>query len=220
MSSNSDNTVALGARTNIFDSETGEFDLERSPKDETQPTHDEPEGDPEDDPDIPSIDEMLGRGDTHTQVQGVNRDAWVAGSILRSYGNPPLFCPECWYEYDAACELTEPEHHLPRVEVDFEYDPTSLESALEITKHDHRRHRHCPECGTISFGGVLGDRGREEFTEVVDFVLEAVDEVIPSRRRRLRENALERKAAGESDESNMEELVRELRTSEFDDSWG
>ncbi|AEH36944.1 hypothetical protein [Halopiger xanaduensis] len=137
-------------------------------------------------------------------------------SILRSYGNPPLYCPECWYECDAQTELSEPKHHLPRVEVDYNYDPTSLESALEITKHDHRRHRHCPESGTVSFGGVLANCDRETFKEIVDYVLDACDEIVLSRRKRLLDAALERKDAGEDDESNMEQLVRELRTSEFD----
>ncbi|NUC74956.1 hypothetical protein HTZ84_22080 [Haloterrigena sp. SYSU A558-1] len=210
MSSNSNNTVALGARVNIYDSQTGEFDTERDPKDETKPTHDEP-----DEPDLPTVDEMLGRGETHGQVQGVNRDAWVAGSILRSYGNPPIFCPECWYEFEAKSELSDPEHYVPRVEVDHEFDTESLAHSLEISKNDHRRHRHCPECDAVSFGGVLGDRDTEAFEEVVDIVLDAVDEMVLSRRRMLIERALERKAEGMSDESNMEHVVRELRTSDY-----
>jgi len=203
-------TVALGARVNIFDSQAGEFDTGREPKDETKPSHDD--GDTE----TPSIDDMLGRGDTHTQVQGVNRDAWVAGSILRGYGNPPIFCPECWHEYETGVELSDPEHYLPRVEIDHEFDPETLEDSREITKRDHRKHRDCPECGCVSFGGVLGDRGADEFREVVEYVLDAVDELVLSRRERLVDAAMARKHEGESDTSNMEQLVRELRTDEFE----
>ena len=213
MSSNSNNTVALGARVNIFDSQAGEFDTSRETKDETKPTHDD-SADDDDSSDIKSIDEMLGRGENHTQVQGVNRDAWVAGSILRSYGNPPIFCPECWYELDTESILSDPEHHVPRVEVDHEFDTGSLEDSLEISKNDHRRHRHCPKCGAVSFGGVLGDRDKETFREIVEYVFDAVDELVLSRRERLLNNALARKEEGESDESNMEKLVRELRTAD------
>lgn len=213
MSSNSNNTVALGSRTNIFDSETGEFDTDRNPKDESKPSHD---NDEPDEPDIPTIDEMLGRGDTHDQVNGVNRDAWVAGSILRSYGNPPIFCPECWYEFESKSELSEPEHHVPRIDVDHNFDTESLTDSLEITKHDHRRHRHCPKCGAVSFGGVLGDREKEVFEAILEYVFDAVDELILSRRDRLTESALARKSEGMSDESNMEQVVRELRTSDLE----
>ncbi len=211
MSSNSNNTVALGSRVNIFDSQTGEFDPERDPKDDTKPSHE----DEDSEPDLPSVDEMLDRGNTHTQVAGVNRDAWVAGSILRSYGNPPIFCPECWYEFESKSELTEPEHYVPRIEVDHEFDTESIEHSLEISKNDHRRHRHCPECNAVSFGGVLGDRDTETFREICEFVFDAVDELVLSRRERLLESALKRKAEGMSDESNMEQLVRELRTSDY-----
>jgi len=213
MSSNSNNTVALGSRVNIFDSQTGEFDTNRDPKDETKPSHDE---ESPDEPDIPSVDDMLGRGETHTQVMGINRDAWVAGSILRSYDNPPIFCPECWHELGAQSELSDPEHYVPHVEVDHEFDTESLAHSLKISKNDHRKHRHCPECGAVSFGGVLGDRETEIFREICLYVFDAVDELILSRRERLLDSALERKSEGMSDESNMEQLVRELRTSDLE----
>ena len=95
-----------------------------------------------------------------------------------------------------------------------EFDTGSLEDSLEISKNDHRRHRHCPKCGAVSFGGVLGDRDKETFREIVEYVFDAVDELVMSRRERLLNNALARKAEGESDESNMEKLVRELRTAD------
>ncbi|QCW05225.1 hypothetical protein [Natrinema pallidum] len=212
MSSNSHNTVALGARTNIFDSETGEFDTERDPKDDSKPSHDG--SDDGTVHDFATVDEMLGRGETHTQVQGVNRDAWVAGSILRSYGNPPIFCPECWHEFDTKSKLSDAEHYVPRIEVDHEFDTESLAHSLEISKNDHRRHRHCPECGAVSFGGVLGDRDTETFEEILEYVFDAVDELVLSRRRQLTAHALERKADGMSDESNMEHVVRDLRTAD------
>jgi len=56
----------------------------------------------------------------------------------------------------------------------------------------------------------------EIFREICLYVFDAVDELILSRRERLLDSALERKSEGMSDESNMEQLVRELRTSDLE----
>lgn len=210
--SNSD-SVTLGDRCNFFDSQTGEFDLDREPKDPTKPAHDTDAGDSaEDDPDIPSVDELLDRDrGAHDYARGVNRDAYVAGTLLRTINNPPLYCPECWYEYETESELSEPEHHLPLVETTYIHDEDTGELVREIIKNDHRRHRHCPECGVTSFGGVLGDRPIGEFAEVLDIILDAMTDVAGSRVRRLREAAMERKRNGRSDESNIEQLLTDVR---------
>lgn len=207
--SQSNNSVSLGSKVNFFDSQEKQgYDTEREPKDPTTHDHDEPES-----PSTPTVDELLDRTrGSHTYVAGVNREKWLANTILRQHGNPPLYCPECWYEFDAEIELSDPEHHLPLVEVAFDFDTEDMDDSREIEKHDHRRHRHCPDCGTVSFGGVLGDRETEAFLEVVDAVLDASDVVGENTRGRIREKARSRKEnEGMSDESNMEELVRGLR---------
>lgn len=208
MSESSKSTVALGSRTNIFDSQTGEFNLDRNPGDPTTHHHDDQ------DVEVSSIDEMLDRTrGSHSYVQGVNRERWVAGSILRSYDNPPLFCPECFYSFDAEHELSEPEHYLPLVEFEhnFEKDDPS-ESSLEIRKHDHRKHRHCPECACISFGGVLGDRDIETYLDIVRWFLDEADVIRESRREEILEATKRRKSIwGQSDDANLERVVREVR---------
>lgn len=210
---NSASSVPLGSRVNIFDSQTGEFDLERDPGDPTKPSHDT---DDQADSKHPSVDELLDRDrSNHEYIQGVNREAWVAGSILRSYDNPPLFCPECWYELEAKHELSDPEDHVPLVEVNHDFESVGwLETSIEISKHDHRKHRHCPECGCISFGGVLGDRDIETYLDIVRWILDEADVIRASRREEILEAARRRKSIwGQSDDANMERVVREIRYS-------
>lgn len=215
--SNSDGpTVALGSRVNIFDSESEEFDTERQPGDPSKSSH----GDDQEQ-EFPTVAEMLDRNrGNHEYVSGVNRDHWVAGTILRSLGNPTLHCPECWHEYDRKSELSDPEHHLPTAERLFERDEDgrlvyeAQEGGLQsfVQKHDHRRHRHCPECGAVSFGGVLADRSVEDFLDIVDAVFEWFDRTPPSLKEGIRESAIERKVEQDmSDEANMEQIVRQLR---------
>jgi hypothetical protein len=203
MSSNS-SSVPLGTRTNIFDSETGEFDLDRDPGDPSKASH------TDDDP--ASVDELLERDrGSHEYVSGVNREAWVAGSILRSYDNPPLFCPECWHQFEVENELSDPEDHLPLI--DRHHTPNAQPGErVETIRHDHRRHRHCPECGVLSFGGVLGDRETETFMEIVRWFLGETDVIRDSRREDILAAARQRKQQrGQSDDANMERVVREVR---------
>lgn len=199
--SDSDGGRSLGARSNFFDSQESEdYDLEREPGDDSQPSH----GDESDQP----------IGPHHSEVAGVHWHQWVAGHILRSHGNPTILCPACFHELDEMSELTEPRHHLPTMDVDHDFDTDWLTDSRVVTKHDHRRHRHCPKCGVVSFGGVVADRSEAEFVDVVDAVLDGLDERDPipdARRQELRQAAIRRKEKGDSDQSNMEDLVRELR---------
>lgn len=213
MSTNSDSdgqTTTLGARVNFFDSETGEFDLDRQPGDPTTHRHGHDQGAADAADELPSIADMLDRN-PEAEVAGVNRDQWVAGSILRTHGNPTLYCPDCWPE--PKVPLSDPEHHLPHAECLRVWDDDAAEWVQEVIKHDHRRHRACPRCGTISFGGVLADRPTEEFLGVVDAVLDALD--LPSSTRgSLREGAAARKADEhwqKGDEANLTQLIREYR---------
>lgn len=210
-------TATVGDRVNFFDSQTGEFDLDREPNDPSKPTHETEEGSEgkQDDGDLPTYDELLGRDRGHHDYQtGVNRESWLAGTILRAAGNPSLYCPDCWHELDTASELTDPEHHLPLVVVDHDFDTETTDLSLQVSKNDHRRHRHCPECGAVSFGGVLGPRPVDELLDVVDEILDAVDEiVVPSRRENLKAAVRSRKERDQpmSDKENIAELVRDLR---------
>jgi len=210
-SPNSDGSVTLGDRCNFFDSQSGEFDLSRDPKDDSQPSHDSID-DADEEIDITPIDEMLDRGGAHDYVDGVNRDAFVAGTLLRSLGNPPIFCPECWWEFEAEHELSEPQHYLPSSEAVFSYDEENSRLIRDIIRNDHRQHRHCPECGVVSFGGKLGDRPADAFAEVLDQILSACKHISGSRIRRLRSNAMHRKRKkGMSDTANVEQMLHEIR---------
>lgn len=210
MSSNSDSlTTTLGARANFFDSQSGEFDLERDPQDPKEPQHDTSEPDPG----HPTVDELLDRDrGSHTYVEAVNRESYVAGSILRSYENPPLYCPNCWYAFEEENELSDPEDHMPLVEVNHDFENADLGTSIEIQKYDHRRHRHCPECSHISFGGVLGDRDIETYVDIVRWFLDEADVVRAARREEILEATRQRKSVwGQSDDANMERVVREVR---------
>lgn len=182
MSSNSNSAGAttLGDRVNFFDSQTGEFDLERDPKDPTKPQHDsEPE-----DGGIRSYDEALDRDrGGHSYAEGTSYQSYVGNSLLHSYGNPVQCCPRCKYEDERYVELSEPLHHLPLVERTYEFNNDPLETSLKITKNDHRRHRHCTECGYVSFGGTLRPRDLDDLLTLVDVVLDGASEVVLSSRR-------------------------------------
>lgn len=86
----------------------------------------------------------------------------------------------------------------------------SLET--ELWYADHRRHRRCPNCAQIAFGGVIADRPADEFRELVDEVLAAIGRLPSGRRRKLLDGAMSRKRKGWSDVANVEALVREIRT--------
>lgn len=211
MSSKSDSfgTTTLGARANFFDSQNDEFDLDREPKDPKQPRHDTEE-ETDDALGFPTIDEMLDRTrGSHSYAKGTTRESYVAGSMLRSYENPILCCWECFHERSSYTELSDPEHHLPLVEVDYEFDSTEDDNSVEITKHDHRRHRHCPRCGYVSFGGTLPPRDLDELLAIVDIVLDSSEVFVSSRRKEIRGVVEEwkRHDDGADDETIMERVV-------------
>ena len=144
----------------------------------------------------------------HSKHAGVNRDRWIAGSILRGAPETSLYCPECW------SELSDPLDHVPRSEVEIEVeddDGEVVETYTEIRYSDHRRHRHCPTCGEISWGGVLADVETGVFLEIVGRILGAIDVLLDSTRDELLEAARERKSAGLSDTANVERLLLDVR---------
>jgi hypothetical protein len=209
MSSQSDiSTTALGSRANIYDSEGNEWDTTRDPEDPSDQTHDP------DSPSVTSVESMLDRDiGHHDYYAGIDRAEYIAGTLLRELGNPTIFCPNCHHELECETELSDPLHHMPLVEVDHEFDPEENDDSREVSKNDHRRHRHCPECNVVTFGGVVAPRDTSEFVEVVGMVLDAVDEIVPeTRRTELIADAHARKQRGMSDQANMEHLVMELKT--------
>lgn len=218
MSTNSHSTTTLGAHTNFYDSQTDEFDLDRDPKDPKQPHHDTPNNDDEDsdDDEIPSVDELLDRDrGAHSYATGTTHEEFVAGSMLRSYENPILCCWECFHDHKNYVELSDPKHHLPLVEIDHNFDHTTDDTSIEITKHDHRRHRHCPRCGYVSFGGTLPPRDLDELLAIVDIVLDSSEVFLSNRRNDILEKAEEwkRHDDGASDETILERVVTLVRYS-------
>ncbi|QZP37068.1 hypothetical protein [Halobaculum magnesiiphilum] len=200
----------LGSRENFFAFEAGEYERDDQ----------EPQG--------------------HTVKAGVNREGWIAKSILFRHPNADVLCPHCFHEFEAIAELSDPEDYVDRsrIVVDERYlgAPTDAEPdegeqldlsaladggysllrelATEERYADHRRHRYCPDCGLISFGGLLADLPTDQFREVVGHVLDAVGHVPDGRRQDLRSDAMDRKRGGLSDVANVETLVRDLNSTD------
>jgi len=139
----------------------------------------------------------------HVEKTGVNREAFIAAQILRRAAGARLLCPHCWHELEdddrREVELTDPLHYVAPSEVEIETEADD-DPITERRYTDHRRHRRCPQCSQVVWGGVLADRPREELLAVVDEVLEVFD-VAPSTAEKLRLRAAERKQRGLSDES-------------------
>jgi hypothetical protein len=146
-------------------------------------------------------------GTGHAELQGVSREGYIAGSILRSAGDPTLVCPVCFEELEATTDLSDPEDYVPPSEVVVEDEDG--ECWTEEWYADHRRHRHCESHGHIVWGGILQDREREAFIDIVEHVLDFCD-LRESRRDDLLGKAISRKDRGLSDEANMETLIHEL----------
>ncbi|EMA26486.1 hypothetical protein [Haloarcula argentinensis] len=108
--------------------------------------------------------------------------------------------------------MSGPENRLPGCEQVFSYNAEAGRLIRKISHNDHRRHRHCPECGLVSFGGKLGDRPADVFRAVLDKILAACKHISQSRIRRLREGAMKRKREyGRSDTANVEEMLNDIR---------
>lgn len=164
-------------------------------------------GDGSDSPDDPGgDDEQLG----HVELQGVSREEFIAGRILRSAGDPVILCPEC-YDQGITAELSEPEDYVPPAIVELD------DGDFSVRKYqDHRRHRHCtnPDCGYISWGGILQDRPAGKFLEIVDQVLDLVGASTWGLQEDVRDEiyreAMSRKHRGMGDEQNMQLVVRDI----------
>lgn len=139
----------------------------------------------------------------HADLPGVSRLEFVARSILLSAADPTLLCPRCHEEADRAAPLSDPEDYVPESKV-------TLEDGQVVVRYaDHRRHRHCTECGYLSWGGILQDRDGETFLAIVSDVLDIAD-LPASTREVIYRNAQSRKARGMGDQSNMESVIYEI----------
>ena len=107
----------------------------------------------------------------HIEKPGTDKLQWIATSILYRAQGATVVCPECYTEYELVNELSEPSEYVPS-SVLSEDDEAQLQlgSGLSPARRaytDHRRHRYCPSCGLVAWGGVLLDRPQELFVEIV-----------------------------------------------------
>jgi len=166
------------------------------------------------------------------------REQWVIDHYLRRHPEAQLFCPYCWHELDAESELSDPESYVPESEIvtdpRYRLDPdddrddaptaeenveltdldygTRLELWTEEAYGDHRRHRHCDNCGGVSWGGVLGDLTTDQFLEVVDGYLETKEYLTDREIAEVRGDARKRKQGGMADRDNREQIAIDVAT--------
>lgn len=143
---------------------------------------------------------------------GTDRYDWVAGHLLRSHPDATLLCPHCRHELPEDDQrdvpLSEPMHYVEPSRVDVDADG---KTKTEWWYTDHRRHRHCPECGHIGWGGVLQPFNTEALLECVSGVLDYL-ELPDSREQELFGRAQSRKARNWNDTKIVRQLLVEYRT--------
>lgn len=150
----------------------------------------------------------------HMTKDGVSFEEWVAGRLLRKHPDARILCPTCLYNDDAAVELTKPKHYVEESEIEKTEeadDGLVLEEWTEFRYSDHRRHRVCPRCDQVCWGGTLDDLPKEKFREVIVEFFGRFSEQIPDfRQEKLLKNAMVRKSGGMDDDDNLERLLTEL----------
>lgn len=152
----------------------------------------------------PTIADLLERN--QFECDGTEWAEYVGRTVLRDFAGAVFLCPECLHERGQGRVQTDPRHHVDK---------------LHETEHRHlhlhvlrRRWRECTECGTLTFGGVLADRGQEAFAAVVEHIIDVLP-VGPTQAEKLRSDALARKGRGRmNDEQIVEKLLREYRSGE------
>ncbi|QLH83407.1 hypothetical protein [Halosimplex pelagicum] len=168
-------------RSNFFSSAGGEYDPDREPLDDSEPTHD------------------------RATASSSNKDEWIAMGILLD--GATRTCPNCYEDHDPDDGVGE--EPLGVILADKEHAPRECEGRKTVTPATALKWT-CSECGYQCFGGILEDRTIPEFLEVVDEVLDAVGRVPDKTRRELRGEALARKRNGVDDRANMTVLISEL----------
>ncbi len=209
----SDASTALGCRENFFDHDAEDYE---------HPERDAAADDASDyiDPSPPPR-------------AAVVREEWTIDHYLRKHPEAQLFCPYCWHELNAEAELSGPESYVPESEVvtDPRYQldpdpenpeaPTPEESVAideldyatrqalwtEPKYGDHRRHRHCNNCGGVSWGGVLGDLTTDQFLASIDAYLATKEHLLESDAEEVWQAARKRKQGGQADRDNRTEIA-------------
>lgn len=149
----------------------------------------------------------------HVELPGVNKDTFVAKTILLSYLGAVVYCPSCFHDRDQRVPLDDPSEYVPHSRVVEEVDRDAIAGVETFIKElygDHRQHRVCPSCGTVSWGGILADRETGVFLEIVQWFLSVCD-TPESRAEALVAEAHSRKSNGWGDQSNLERVVSDLR---------
>lgn len=216
-STTSDASTALGSRENHWDHDAEAYET---------PVEESDDGDSE------YIDPSPGPG------AAILYEQWRIDHYLRRHPEAQLFCPYCWHELDTESELSDPESYVPESEVvtdpryvldpdpdderaptpeenvtieDLDYG-TRLELWTEEEYDDYRRHRHCDNCGGVSWGGVLGDLTTGQFLDALDGYLETKDYLTDRDADDVRAKARQRKQTGVADRKNREQIAIDVAT--------
>lgn len=158
----------------------------------------------------------------HDPSTGTDKLQWIATSILYRAPGAVVVCPECYVEFELENELTDPSVYVPEsVLTDDDGDDTTNGSTptqisgtgaapVRRAYEDHRRHRYCPECGLVAWGGILLDRPQEQFVAVVEDVLDVAD-LPPSLTTRIYSRADARKKKQWGDKKNLRRTLHEIK---------
>lgn len=216
--SNSDASTALGSRDNHWDHDADAYESRVD--------------DGDDGTDSDYVDPSPGTG------AAILHEQWVVDHYLRRHPEAQLFCPYCWHELNAESELSDPESYVPESQLvtdpryvfdpdDDHSDAPTEEENIEIADlnygvrlelwteegyGDHRQHRHCDNCGGVSWGGVLGDLTTDQFLDAVDGYLETKTYLSDRDIGEVRAEARKRKQTGMADRKNRKQIAIHVAT--------
>jgi len=102
------------------------------------------------------------------EKRGTSKALWIAKTVLRREAT--VLCPHCLEQHDRAIPLSEPDEYVPREVVIPRKGGKDIIVELAVLP---KAHRYCEDCGSVSFGGPLADRGFEEFRAVLEELCES-----------------------------------------------
>lgn len=155
----------------------------------------------------------------HAELPGVNKPWYMAKTILLSHPEAEVYCPTCFNERDAAVVLDDPEEYVPETHtlIDEEGEPVDpwdpanrrpdTNTIVKRMYSDRRRHRVCPSCGYVSWGGVLAEMDMATFIDTVRHFLHVVDVQLDVEE--IVGDAQSRKSRDVPDIENMRRVVNE-----------
>ena len=145
-----------------------------------------------------------------TADQRERQAAFIAYRALREFGAEVL-CPECLYDRQRPVTLDDPEHYVEPCLVEFD-------GQIRWFYTDHRRHRACPTCSLITWGGPLSQLETEQLAAAADYILEFVDQkftLSDSQREKLLNDVRSRKIGADlTDERNLVRMVQDCFSSD------